>query len=292
MYGWIVVNSFVESVKFREIYGLLAEAGEKYGIELDIKKGQDIIGVVGEGFESLPDFVIFWDKDIYLAELLERAGVRLYNSARAIELCDNKAKTALALTAAGVRTPRTVIAPKTFEGLGYTDMTFLDNAIELLGLPLVIKEAYGSFGQQVFLADTREAAVEIIGRIGHKDFIMQEFVASSRGRDLRINVVGDRAVATMYRYNDNDFRSNISNGGSMKAYEPTDAQKEIAVKSARALGLDFAGVDVMFGENGEPIVCEVNSNPHFKSTLECTGVNVAECIAEYIYNSTIVCENI
>lgn len=285
MYGWIVVNSFVESAKFREIYGLLAEAGEKFGIRLDIKKGQDIIGVAGEGFEALPDFVIFWDKDIYLAELLERAGVRLYNSARAIELCDNKAKTALALTAAGVRTPRTVIAPKTFEGLGYTDMTFLDNAVERLGLPLVIKEAYGSFGQQVYLANTVAEAVDIIKKIGHKDFIMQEFVATSQGRDLRINVVGDRVVATMYRYNDNDFRSNISNGGSMKAYEPSDAQKEIAVRAVKALGLDFAGVDVMFGERGEPIVCEVNSNPHFKSTLECTGVNVARCIAEYIHKT-------
>ena len=114
---------------------------------------------------------------------------------------------------------------------------------------------------------------------------MQKFIASSRGRDLRINVVGGMVIATMYRYNDNDFRSNISNGGSMKPYEPTSEQKDVAIKAARVLGLDFAGVDVMFGENGMPIVCEVNSNPHFKSTMECTGINMAEHIMQHIAES-------
>lgn len=282
MYGWIVVNSFVSSAKFSELYALLLEAAEKRGITLDLKKGSDIINAVGDKFSELPDFAIFWDKDIYLAELLEEAGVRLFNGSRAIDLCDNKAKTYMALFKGGVTIPDTIIAPKTFEGLGYTDMEFLDKAIKRLGLPLVIKEAYGSFGQQVYLAKSRDEAVDIISSLGHKDFVMQRFISTSCGRDLRINVVGGRVIATMYRYNDNDFRSNISSGGSMKAYEPDEAQKETAIKAAEVLGLDFAGVDVMFGENGEPVVCEVNSNPHFKSTLECTGINMAEHIIEYI----------
>ena len=282
MYGWIVVNSFVESAKFRELYSLLLDASRKVGITLDLKKGHDIISAVGDGFSPLPDFAIFWDKDIYLAQLLEEAGVRLFNSCRAIDLCDNKAKTYMALVKGGVPVPDTVIAPKTFEGLGYTDMTFLDRAIERLGLPLVIKESYGSFGQQVYLARSREEAVEIIRGIGHKDFVLQSFIASSEGRDLRINVVGGEVIATMYRYNDNDFRSNISNGGSMKSYQPTEEQKAVAIKAAEVLGLDFAGVDVMFGENGSSVVCEVNSNPHFKSTMECTGVNMAEHIMGHI----------
>ena len=85
----------------------------------------------------------------------------------------------------------------------------------------------------------------------------------------------------MYRYNDNDFRSNITNGGSMKKYDANPAQAEIAVKACEAIGLDFAGVDVLFGEDG-PIICEVNSNPHFKTTLECTGINMAEHIMAHI----------
>lgn len=86
----------------------------------------------------------------------------------------------------------------------------------------------------------------------------------------------------MYRYNDRDFRSNISNGGSMREYKASDAQIELAVNACKALGLDFGGVDVLFGSNGRPVVCEVNSNPHFKSTFDCTGVDISECILKYI----------
>jgi ribosomal protein S6--L-glutamate ligase/gamma-F420-2:alpha-L-glutamate ligase len=85
----------------------------------------------------------------------------------------------------------------------------------------------------------------------------------------------------MYRYNDNDFRSNITNGGSMKKYEASEAQAKIAIDACKAIGLDFAGVDVLFGKDG-PIICEVNSNPHFKTTLECTGINMAEHIISHI----------
>ena len=122
---------------------------------------------------------------------------------------------------------------------------------------------------------------ELIEGFKEHPFIMQEYIAVSGGRDVRINVVGGRVVASMYRYNDNDFRSNITNGGSMKKYDADPAQAEIAVKACEAIGLDFAGVDVLFGEDG-PIICEVNSNPHFKTTLECTGINMAEHIMAHI----------
>lgn len=87
----------------------------------------------------------------------------------------------------------------------------------------------------------------------------------------------------MYRYSDSgDFRANISNGGKMKQYEPTKQQVKLAIDCVKAIGLDFAGVDLLFDEDEEPIVCEVNSNAHFKNIYDCTGVNVAEHIIEYI----------
>ena len=89
-------------------------------------------------------------------------------------------------------------------------------------------------------------------------------------------------VATVYRSNANDFRSNITLGGDKKPYQPSLEQQQTAINAVKALGLDFAGVDVMFGENDTPIVCEVNSNPHFKSTLECTGIDLALNIADYV----------
>ena len=178
--------------------------------------------------------------------------------------------------------PKTVIAPKTFDGVGYTDLSFLRVAEEKLGFPMVVKEAFGSFGQQVYLAEDSVQLREIVEKIGAKPFLMQEFISSSRGRDLRINVVGGKVVGVMYRENLEDFRSNISGGGTGRAYSPTKAQEEMALTACRALGLDFAGVDVLFGQDGEPILCEVNSNPHFKSSLQYTGVDVALEIIRYI----------
>lgn len=284
MNGWLIVNSFMDSDKFKEIYALLLESAKLKNISLKLLKSQEISDIVGSDFSNytLPDFVIFWDKDVLLAQMLENAGVRVFNSADAIYSCDNKAQTYIRLAQAGVRIPKTIIAPKTFESICYNDFTFLKNAIDRLSLPIIIKESFGSFGQQVFLANTEDEAKAIIEKIEYKEFVFQEFIKTSCGKDVRINVVGGQVVASMLRYNENDFRSNITNGGNMKPFTPSDAQKQLATVAAKALNLDFAGVDILFGSDEEAIVCEVNSNPHFKSTLECTGINIAEHIINYI----------
>lgn len=282
MQGWLIVNPFLDTQKFQEIYGMLCAAAEKEHIHLQMKTTAQLKCPVGEEFSHLPDFAIFWDKDVYLARQLEQQGLRLFNSAFAVEACDNKALTALHLAANHVPAPATVLSPKTFEAMGYCKLDFLDEAEKALGYPMVIKEAYGSFGQQVYLADSRKAAEEIIRSMGYKDFVMQKFIKSSMGRDVRVNVVGGKVIAAMLRYNDHDFRSNISNGGSMAPYTITPAQEEAALAACRALQLDFAGVDVLFGAHDMPLICEVNSNPHFKSTLQATGIDLSTHIMHHI----------
>ena len=281
MKAWLVVNTFMDNKKFANLYSLLSDAFEKRGVSLEIKRAQDISLEVSKPIQDKPDFAIFWDKDIYLAERLEQNGIKLFNNSRAIYFCDNKISMYQELAKSNIRIPRTFIAPKTFEGLNYSNREFVNEVAKEVGWPIVIKEAYGSFGEQVYLANDMDEANAIIDRIGYKDFLLQEFIASSKGRDIRINVVGDQAVASMLRVNKEDFRSNISNGGTGTAYTPGDVYKDIAIKTVKALGLDFAGVDVMFGEDG-PIICEVNSNPQFASTLKATGINLADYIAEYI----------
>lgn len=283
--GILVVNSFIGLEKFTELYRMLLDAAGKNDVSLKIRTTASLLSPVGELFtdEPIPDFVLFWDKDVYLASRLENADIRLFNSAKAVELCDNKALTAINLSKAGVKIPKTVIAPKTFDGVGYNSLDFALKAADILGYPLVIKEVFGSFGAQVYLAQNKESLFDIIAHIGYKDFIMQEFTGRKNvGRDVRINIVGGKAVASMLRYNDHDFRSNISNGGSMTAYNPSEKQIIAAEAACKALGLDFAGVDVLFGDDGTPVICEVNSSPHFRSTLDCTGVNLAEHIIRYI----------
>ena len=284
MKGWLIVNSFVDSEKFNELYSLLLESAKKQNVSLELLKGSELINIVGCDFtdKPLPDFVIFWDKDINLAKALENMGLRLFNSSDAINYCDDKAKTYIQLSKAGIRIPKTITAPKTYEGLGYTDFTFLQIAIQKLGLPLVIKESFGSFGQQVYLANTEDEAKKIIKTIGHKDFVLQEFISTSCGKDVRLNVVGQQVAASMLRYNDNDFRSNISNGGNMKCYTPSEEQQLLAIASAKALNLDFAGVDIIWNKDNKPLLCEINSNAHFKNIFDCTGVDAADAIIKYI----------
>ena len=166
MKAWLVVNTFMRTVKFNNLYNMLSLAFKKHNVDLEVKTASDISLEVNQPILNKPDFALFWDKDIYLAKRLENEGIKLFNNAKAVELCDNKILMYQELARCGVRIPRTFIAPKTFEGLNYTSRDFVDNVINEIGLPLVIKEAYGSFGEQVYLANTKEEANKIIDQIG------------------------------------------------------------------------------------------------------------------------------
>lgn len=283
MKGLLVVNGFVKSEKFEDIYSHFLSAANKRGVDLKKINTVRLASCLGDDSlknELKSDFIIFWDKDVILANRLEKCGIRLFNPAEAIKLCDNKALTCSALFDK-VKIPKTLIAPKTFEGVGYSS-EFLQKAIDLIGFPMIVKQVYGSFGAQVYLAHDYCELEKIIEEIGWRDFLVQEYISSSFGKDIRVNVVGNKVVSAMLRFNENDFRSNISNGGSMKTVEIPKEWEKTAIDACSALGLDFAGVDLMFGAQGEPVLCEVNSNPHFRSSLECTGIDLSEKIIDYI----------
>ena len=286
MKGWLIVNGFLNSEKFEEIYDWLIKAALQQGIELR-KLTNDQVGSIlpispkNTSWKEKPDFVLFWDKDVYLAKTLEKEGFKLYNCAEAIETCDDKALTFIKLKDTDIKMPRTYVAPMTFDK-EYKDYTFLLQVEGNVGYPMIIKENKGSFGEQVYMVNNYYEAVEKIKNIEHHEFIMQEYVESSKGKDVRIHVVGGKVVTAMDRVNENDFRANITNGGSMKKYTPTKEQEKMAVKVCEKLKLDFAGVDIMFGKEGEPIFCEANSNAHFKNIYDCTKVNVADEIMKFI----------
>ncbi len=283
MEGLLVVNNFVYSKKFFELYEMLSEAADEAGMTVRISKSGDFLHNLDYIRKVKCDFILFWDKDVLLAKMFETCGFRVFNSSSAIFNCDNKAYTGLKLQKAGIKTPQTFVAPLTYEALGYNNLDFAYGISDIIGFPLILKELYGSFGRQVYLINNRQELADKINALGAKGFLMQEFIEHSRGRDIRVNVVGDNVVSSMLRYSETgDFRSNITNGGKMKKYEADDDQKAIALKACHALGLDFAGVDVLFGEDDEPLICEVNSNPHFKSSLECTGIDMSKLILNHI----------
>ncbi len=282
MRGLLVVNSFLNTEKFNDIYSRLNDAFTKLGVELTLCGNADFPHATGKALpiSKRPDFVLFWDKDILLAREFEDAGIPVFNSSRAIELCDDKRLMHLSL--AGIPSPETYIAPMTFPNIGFTDLSFFDAIEEALSYPMVIKEAFGSFGAQVYLANDRESALEILKQHESVPLIFQRFVSESAGRDIRINVVGHKVVSAMERRSLNgDFRSNVTLGGETLPYTPTEAEATLAEEASRRLGLDFGGIDILFGKDG-PLLCEVNSNTHFKSTYDCTGINLADLIAEHI----------
>lgn len=269
MKGILTVNHFLNTEKFNTLHRHLLESAEKCGIRLEIKTNQEL-----STFTPSADFVLFWDKDTNLAARLEKTGLPVFNSAKSIELCDDKAKTYIALDGA-VKQPETLIAPKTYFKADFSE--FVDRAAEKLGLPLVFKECFGSFGEQVFLCKTKE---EILQHITERPFILQKFIAGSAGRDIRIEVVGGKVAAAVRRENQNDFRANVTNGGRMKPYTPNEEEEQIALTACESLGLTFGGVDILEGG----YLCEVNSNAHIINIMNCTGIDIAPVIFEEIKN--------
>ena len=281
MKGVLLVNHFLSSEHFTTVHKLFLAAAEKMGVCLSVQTAADYLREDLTA-KDVGDFVLFWDKDVLLAKRLSSLGVPVFNSAETIRLCDNKGETALALAAHGIPTPKTLIAPMTFEGVGYTKTDFVKKACHALGFPLVIKELYGSFGEQVYLVNGEKEALDRVASLGSRPFLFQALIAESFGRDVRANVVGDRVVAAMLRTGKNgDFRSNIGSGGRGEGFRLSPEGERLAVAAARAVGADFAGVDLLFSKNGFT-VCEVNSNPQFAGTMQYTGVNMAEHILEYI----------
>lgn len=172
-------------------------------------------------------------------------------------------------------------APLTFAGLGYTRLDFLEQAEAYLGYPMVIKECRGSFGWQVYLAQDRKAAVQILVEHAPSPMLLQAYVGGPEGADVRIYVVGGRVIGAIRRHNPHDFRANVASGGIAEAYAPTPMETQLAIQAAAALGLDFAGVDLLPGPDG-PLICEVNSNAQFHGLAAKTGVDVAGAIFSHI----------
>ena len=266
MTGFLAVNHYLRGEKFSELHSHLISSAQKMNIDLKLRTNFDLL------FESeIPDFVLFWDKDINCAKMLENKGIPVFNSARSIELCDDKMKTYLALDSR-VKQPKTIPAPLSFFDTDYTE--FVEKAGEVLGFPLVFKECFGSFGEQVHLCTS---VADVMKYINGKPFLLQEYIECG-GEDVRIEVVGNRVVAAMKRKNEHDFRSNITNGGTAEKYIPTEKECEIALTACRELGLTFGGVDIMSGDT----LCEVNSNAHIMNIMHSSGVDVAPLIFEEI----------
>ena len=228
------------------------------------------------------DFCVYLDKDKYAARMLEKRGMRLFNSARAIEDCDDKMLTAIALSDLGIPMPRTLPGLLCYSPEEPLKESALDEVERRLGYPVIVKASYGSLGAGVFMARGRAQLDSLAQKLKCTPHLFQRFVPESAGRDARVIAVGGRVVAAMQRRSDSDFRSNIELGGRGAPLAADGRLKELCEKVARHICPDYCGIDVLFGGDGY-LVCEVNSNAFFGGIERVTGVNVAREYAQYMY---------
>lgn len=152
------------------------------------------------------------------------------------------------------------------------------------GAPLVIKLLEGTQGIGVVLAETKKAAESVIEAfMGIKtNILIQEYIKEAGGADIRCFVIGDKVVAAMKRQGqEGEFRSNLHRGGSAELVRITPTERATAVKSARAMGLNVAGVDLLRSNRG-PVVMEVNSSPGLEGIEKATGKNIAAMQIQFI----------
>ncbi len=288
MNGIICVNPFglpkesiFQAERLKEEFGLM-------GVNAEIVSDGYVRNLlVGGKVERISncDFAVFLDKDKYLSACLEKTGIRLFNSHAAIRACDDKGETYITLANNGLNIPDTVFAPVCYSENCVTDDDSLKKIAETTGYPVIVKESFGSMGKGVYKADDFTELKALAERLKLKPHIYQRYLPYRAGTDVRMIVVGDKYLCSMIRENTEDFRSNIALGGKGSAYSPSEEFIRVAEKCAKVLGLDYCGVDLLFGENGKPYVCEVNSNAFISEIERVTNVNVARAYAEYIVKS-------
>lgn len=290
--GIIIVNPFgIPGQSIKQAQRLVQEFSKK-GVETTILSNAFLrVYIENNKIENGifdVDFAVFLDKDKYLSAMLNKVGVKLFNSHNAIRLCDDKGETYIALSNNGVNIPKTIFAP-----LCYSESCSLINeqitkVEKSFGYPLVVKCSYGSCGAGVYKADNRKTLVETMQKLKTSPHMFQEYLGKEFGKDFRIIVIGGKAVACMQRINENDFRSNIALGGKGKKIDITELTYKdyfsTAEKCADILGLDYCGVDILKGNDNTPVVCEVNSNAFFEEIEKVTKINVAEIYVNHIMN--------
>ncbi|HEX6145272.1 MAG TPA: 30S ribosomal protein S6--L-glutamate ligase [Acidimicrobiia bacterium] len=238
--------------------------------------------VLFRGEEVRPDAVIprigatytFYGAAVVLQ--FEMAGVFTLNDSQAISRSRDKLRSLQLLSRAGVGLPTTSFAHSTQD---------IDGLLEVVGgAPIVVKLLEGTQGLGVVLAETRKAAESVISAFRQLDanILVQEYIKEARGADIRAFVVGGKVVAAMKRQaGPGEFRSNLHRGGVGEAIKLTPGERATAVRAAKTMELNVAGVDMLQSDSG-PMVLEVNSSPGLEGIEAASGVDIADAIIEFI----------
>jgi RimK family alpha-L-glutamate ligase len=254
------------------------------------KKGDQSFYYQGKA-KQLPDIILIRSvanaSSLTLAVIhhLEQQGVITINQLSANEKSRNKLKAAQVFSANDIPTPKTMLAKIPL------DLSFIE---QHFNYPLIIKKALGAKGRGVLLVNNSNELNDIIGLFDSKnsnnpELIIQEFITSSRGKDIRVIVIGNKVIGAIMRKSVNSsFKANFSGGGSVEPVELDAKMTELATKATKALGLEIAGVDLLLDGDSYQ-VCEVNAAPGFEGFSRAhPGVNVAREMLLYLQNKISV----
>lgn len=217
--------------------------------------------------------------ELSVIRYFELDGIECYNSSESINLVQDKFQSSEILAYAGIAVPHTMIVK-------FPSRT--DLVEKTIGFPCIVKVIVGSFGEGVYLCKTKQEYIKFIEFVdavhNEKTLIVQEYIDQHPGEDLRVFVVGGKVLGAMKRTAPaDDFRANITNGGTGESFPVSKEIEQIALKTAAVLNLSIAGIDLLFDNRGFR-VCEANSNPGFSGFDKYCNTNVAYEIASFIIN--------
>ena len=294
MEGWILYRqrqSDISSDKYE--MNRFLEVAEQRGINLKIlcpeqfdllvNRDDDKSIIVDNNYTQLPQFLLPRQGagtpyfSLAVIRHLEKLGVNTFNSSQSIEIVKDKLFTQQILAADNFPVPRTILAKSPLN---------IRLIKETIGFPIVVKTISGSQGKGVFLCEKPGHLEDLMQLLDaaktQANFIIQEFIKSSKGHDVRVLIVGGRVVACMERISrDGSFKANFSRGGKVRAFPVSREIEWLATECAKVLNLDIAGIDLLFdGENFK--ICEANSAPGFKGIENCCDVSIPDVIFDFI----------
>lgn len=294
MKGWILYKDSASGLR-PEAYEMhrFVEAAKEKNIEIRVVRPEQFDLIVtrddrksilldGE-VVALPDFLLprMGAGTTYFAlaviRHMERLGVYVFNSSESIETVKDKLYSQQILAERNVPFPKTMLVKYPVD---------VDLVEKQLGFPVILKTLSGSQGSGVFLSENSSSFRDLLELIqatkSNVNIILQEFIESSRGRDLRVLIIGGRAVACMERVStDESFKANFSRGGEVRKFDMTSEIEWLATETAQIFGLDIAGIDLLFdGEHFK--VCEANSSPGFEGIEKCCDEDIAGLIYDFI----------
>ncbi len=271
-YGWIIYPKKTINNKFgNNAFDWMKESAAKNGINIDIIFSDNLMIFNGSTTEffcngkrlDFPDFVVMRDYNYTIGMQLESLGIKVINSTWSMMNAQNKAVTSQLLVKNNVSTPKFM----------YTKDKNYSLIHEYFGCKkFAMKKIDGSQGLGVYLIENEEDYNKAYDEINDK-YYCQEFIDFSFGRDIRVYVLGNKVLGCVKRISDDSFKSNFSLGGRVEKYELNDSVREISINAAKATGLDFCGIDLLFTQDSYT-VCEVNGNAGFRTITSVSDIDI------------------